>query len=158
LVANHRGHWIVKEHKDSTRRIDLAGRRRDGERGVEGRIPGAAKVRVSTAGTPRRVRNVEDWVRLLLTYVDDFLDRQSDEFRRKARDLIAMGKYRIRSEVIDDEHDENWGLNYVVELQPEDGPVIPLVMVRWSKVAVPSDRAMLDALDESPPDDVSSLS
>ncbi|WP_327633663.1 hypothetical protein OHB24_27130 [Kribbella sp. NBC_00482] len=98
-----------------------------------------------------------EWVRLLLMYVDDYLETQPEEFRQRARELIARRRYKLGNEIVDDINDEDWGLNYTVDLLPDDNPPIRLVRVPWQKVTQRVDRDMLDMLKADPPDDLSAL-
>jgi hypothetical protein len=98
-----------------------------------------------------------EWVPLLLTYVDDYLETQPEEFRERARWLIAQRRYKLGNEIVDDMNDEDWGLNYTVDLLPDDEPPIRLVRVPWQKVTQRVDSDMLDILKADPPDDLSAI-
>jgi hypothetical protein len=96
-----------------------------------------------------------EWVRLLLAYVDDYLETQPEEFRERARELIRRRRYKLGTEVVDDYNDEDWDINYTADLLPDDGPPVRLVRVHHRKVLQRVDPAMLDMIEESPPDDLS---
>jgi hypothetical protein len=97
-------------------------------------------------------------LRILRVYAERYLDSQPAEFQRKARDLIAQGKYGMTDRVIYDsqdvEQDAELGDNYVYWVLPEDGPPIELAVVGWSKIATAS-KELLDAWGRGAPDDAS---
>jgi hypothetical protein len=95
-------------------------------------------------------------LRILWVYADQYLDGRP-ECQRKLRDLIAKGRYRYDQKLIEDsrtvEEPAEFGLNYVLILQPEDGPEITLPPVGWSKTAT-ADKALLDAWTNGAPADL----
>ncbi len=98
-------------------------------------------------------------LRILRVYAERYLDSQPAEFQRKARDLIAQGKYGMTDRVIYDsqdvEQDAELGDNYVLG-PPRGWPTDRARGGGWSKIATAS-KELLDAWGRGAPDDASSL-
>jgi hypothetical protein len=95
-------------------------------------------------------------LRLLRTYVLDEIESWPPDARTEALARIDEGQYRISNTIVEDESDENWGLNYVVDVLMNDGRIVRVAQVHLSKVQN-ADRGLLDAMEQEPPDDLSSL-
>ena len=93
---------------------------------------------------------------MLHTYVLDEIEPWPPDARAEALARIDEGQYRITNEIVEDEHDENWGLNHVVEVLMSDGRIIRVARVHLSKIQT-ADPGLLDAMEQAPPDDLSSL-
>lgn len=99
---------------------------------------------------------MNDLLRLLRTYVLDEIETWPEDARTEALERIDQGQFRIDNEIVEDYDDEHWGLNYVVDVLMNDGRIVRVARVQASKITG-VDPQLLDATEQEPPDDPSSL-